>query len=307
MEWVLARWVTFLASVLVAGACAVGLALLPRADTDSDTRRTLSRNAARLGAWSAAALIPAGVMRLMDQLAALQSPGDGPFTGLQALLFSTTWGSGFLAQSAAVPVALLALLWLTAPRAPRGVWWVAALGALGLICTPALQGHAIGSESNTGIAVLADSLHVLGASLWIGSIAVVGWLGVALPSSDGSVDLSHRVTADARLRLLVPLLPPLALSGAVLLIGSGAITAWLHLPALPDIWTSAWGRYVLAKIAITSAVVALGAVNWRRRGPRLSLETGPAALRSALLAELVLAAVALIVTAILVVTPLPGE
>jgi putative copper export protein len=74
-----------------------------------------------------------------------------------------------------------------------------------------------------------------------------------------------------------------------------------------ELWTETWGRYVLVKTVLVLLVVALGAVNWRRLGPRLAQLDGVPALRKSLVTELLLALLVLLITAVLVVTPLPGE
>lgn len=308
MEWLLARWLTFVASILVVGACGVGVALLPPAAHRSpESLASLTRRTAGIGFGCALALIPAGLVRLLDQLRALQSPGDSWLTGADALLFSTTWGTGFRWQSAAVLGAVCALALLRQLPTRRWLWALACVVAVGLCVTPSLQGHAIGSENSTALAVAADVIHVTGASLWIGSIAIVGWLGLARVTAGGDVDVADMSRSDDTLRALVPLLPPLALSGAAMLAVSGGVSAWLHLQTIADLWTTTWGRYVLGKLALTAVTMALGALNWRRHGPSLGARNGVGALRAALLAELAVALIALLVTALLVVTPLPGE
>ncbi len=238
---------------------------------------------------------------------ALRSPGDPVMQGVDVLLTSTTWGTGFLWQSAATLCAGIGC-WFAARTARSTAWWiVATIGALGLCATPAMQGHAIGSEERTALAVAADIAHVFGASIWLGALGVIAWLSVTLPNADGVVDPARAVRADARLRALIPLVPPLALPGAALLICSGVVTTIMHLQDVSDLWLVDWGRYVLAKTLLVCVIVALGALNWRRLGPRLATQFDVSALRKSLMTELVLALLVLIITAVLVVTPLPGE
>ncbi|MDZ7629867.1 MAG: CopD family protein [Gemmatimonadaceae bacterium] len=306
MEWIFARWVSFVATVLMTGVCAVGFAMLPRAVVDLDARIAATRDVARVGVIACLAMIPASLLRLGDQILALQSPGDPVFAGAVPLLSSTTWGTGFLWQCAAIATALVGV-WLVG-RIPRSnwPWFIAAVGALGLCATPSMQGHAIGNEFNTAIAVTADVTHVFGAGLWLGGIGVIGWLGVAIPNADGVVLPQRAALADARLRLLVPLVPPVALSGAALLLTSGVVSSVLQLRDVSDLWGSEWGRHVLLKAILVLAIMGLGALNWRRLGPRLATTTGVPALRRSLLIELGLAAIVLVITSLLVVTPLPG-
>jgi putative copper export protein len=307
MEWVLARWITFGATLLVIGTCTVAVTILPRAGHDRGARATLLRDSARFGFVASLLLIPSGALRLADQLQALQSPGDPVFSGLRALLFTTTWGTGFLCQMVAALSAMTGLLWAIGNPTARRWWSLAIVGMIGLAVTPSMQGHAIGSEQFTAIAVMTDVAHVFGAGVWIGSIAVIGWLGLSIRNESGAFDAARGALADVRLRLLVPLIPPVALSGAAALIGSGVLAAVLHLRELSDLWTSTWGRYALLKSVLAAVIVGLGAVNWRRLGPRLRHSAGTQSLQRALWGEVALAVAALLVTALLVVTPLPGE
>lgn len=307
MEWIVARWLTFIATLLIAGACAVGLLIIRRANIDDAMRRTIARESALVGIGASLLLIPASLLRLADQVMALRSPGDPLIAGLRVLLTSTMWGTGFLSQGSALLVAAtgLTLAW----RAPHDKWrWaIAAIGAFGLCAAPALQGHAIGSEELTALAVSADVAHVFGASLWLGTLGVIAWLGMSVPDADGIVASERAAQADARLRILVPLVPPIALPGAALLIGSGVIASVMHLRALSDLWSDEWGRYVLAKSIAACVILTLGAINWRRLGPRMALSTSSSSMRKSLITELCVALLILLITAVLVVTPLPGE
>lgn len=307
MEWIIARWVTFAATVLACGACVLAMAVVPRAAADDDTRGAIARDSARIGLAAALALIPAALMRLADQLFALRADGDPLLAGLRPLLTATTWGTGFVWQSAATLLAIIGFV--VALAAPRTMarWLLPALACVGLCATPAFQGHAIGSETFTTLAVAADIAHVTGAGLWLGAIGVIGILGVALPNGDGVVSDVRAARADARLRLLVPLVPPAALPGVLLLLVSGVIATVLKLTDIRDLWAETWGRYVLVKTGLVLIIVALGAINWRRLGPRVATADGVPALRKSLIAELLLALLVLLVTAVLIVTPLPGE
>ncbi len=308
MEWILARWLTFVATVLIVGVCAVGVALLPRLVIEPDARDALARDAARAGIIACGAMVPASLIRLADQILALRSPGDPLFAGAGPLLSSTMWGTGFLWQCLALIVAFIGLRVCARTSGHKtGPWLIATVGAAGLCATPALQGHAIGNEMHTSIALAADVAHVLGAGLWIGGISVIGWLGVVIPNAEGLVPPDRAALADARLRLLVPLVPPIALSGAAALTMSGVVSSVLQLRTVDDLWATEWGRYVLLKAGLLVVIMAMGALNWRRLGPRLRDTMGVPALRRSLLIEVALAAIVLVVTAVLVVTPLPGE
>ncbi len=312
MEWIIARWLTFASLALLAGSALVGIVLVPRLARRGHDDATLPHDAARLAFGAALALVPASVLRLTDQLVALQSPGDAPWTGLGALLGATTWGRGFTIQLALHAVALLAARILVRTPTHRGAWAALTAAAAALCATPSLQGHAIAAEGREWWAIASDTAHVLGASAWLGTIAATAWLVLAVrhdgAAPDDAAFAQERARRDVRLRALAPLLPPLALGGAALLVAAGVASGVVHLTALADLWTTPWGRYLAVKTVLVAIVLALGAANWRRFVPRaVRDDAATAPLRRAIGAELAVAALVLLVTAILVVTPPPGE
>ena len=307
MEWIIARWVTFAATIVAAGACTLGLVIVPRAAADAATRSAIAGSAARIGLTACLALVPASGLRLLDQVLALRAPGDPWTTGIAPLIGSTMWGTGFLLGCGAT--LMLAVAFLFARRLPHASWpwWLALIGSVALCASPSLQGHAIGSEQFTALAVAADIMHVSGAALWLGTLSVVAWMGVSMANADVDVNGSDHVSADSRLRLLIPLVPRVALPGAAMLLSTGVASSVLRLTAFSDLWSSEWGRYVLAKAVLASAIVALGAINWRVRGPQVQTAGGAKALRQTMLTELAIAALVLVITAVLVVATPPGE
>jgi putative copper export protein len=96
---------------------------------------------------------------------------------------------------------------------------------------------------------------------------------------------------------------PWALAFAATVVVTGAASAWLHLDAPAALWSTAYGRTLLVKLALLAPVLALGAYNWRRVRPALHDAAGVARLRRSAAAELAIGALVLAVTAVLVATP----
>jgi putative copper export protein len=307
VEWVFARWITLTATLLALGAVAVLLTLLPRVTAQRSWVDAARRSAVAVGLAAAIALWPAALVRLTDQVLALDpTSAIAAWQQAPALLRHTTWGTGFLTHLAAIIIAFVAFM-----RARRHDTTITRtlliIAGAGLAVTPALQGHAVASAASPWLAVTLDTLHVLGAGVWIGGLAVVGWLSLALRREDGSLVTESRFVADARLRALVPLIPPLALTGASMLLLAGVGSSVLHLRGVRDLWDSEWGRFVLIKGGLLAVTAALGAYNWRRLGPGLASEHSGQRLRQTLAVELAIAALALVVTSVLIITPPPGE
>jgi putative copper export protein len=100
---------------------------------------------------------------------------------------------------------------------------------------------------------------------------------------------------------------PLALGCGLVVVLFGAITAWRHLGRLDALWTTPYGWALIAKLCTVAVVFALGAWNWRRQRPLLGSEAAAHAIRRSATAELVVAGLVLVITAVLVSLPAPAE
>lgn len=76
---------------------------------------------------------------------------------------------------------------------------------------------------------------------------------------------------------------------------------------MPALWQSRYGRTLLLKLAVLAGVAATGFYNWRRVRPALGDELGTARLRRSSAIELPIGLAVLLVTAVLVATPPPGD
>ena len=148
---------------------------------------------------------------------------------------------------------------------------------------------------------MVNPFHILGGSLWIGTLAVfvVAGLSAALHTS---------MPADQRGPIVsrwVNAFSPLALGSASLLVLTGVITAVRHLKYVAALWTTSYGFALDAKLCAVACVVALGAWNWKRVKPICHTEPGARQLQRSARAELAMAAVVLAITGILLSLPSP--
>jgi putative copper resistance protein D len=146
----------------------------------------------------------------------------------------------------------------------------------------------------------ADFLHVLAAGGWIGALFIL--LTAGIPATKRAGDERWNEVA-----LLVNAFSPAALACAALLTLTGAWATWMHAGSISALFTTAWGRTLLIKLALLAAVLAAGAWNWLRLRPALGSEAATLRLRASARTELTLGIVLLLVTAILVATPPPSE
>ncbi len=98
---------------------------------------------------------------------------------------------------------------------------------------------------------------------------------------------------------------PLALSMGGVVVLFGSITAWRHLHRLSNLWSTPYGDALIVKLIFVAIVFALGAWNWRRQRPMLGAESAAVAIRRSAIAELTIAGIVLVITAIIVSLPSP--
>jgi putative copper export protein len=139
---------------------------------------------------------------------------------------------------------------------------------------------------------------VLAVSAWLGTLAFV--VGVGVPETrraDGG--------GTPALAAMVNVFSPVALVAAGTVAATGVISAAFQLGALSPLWTSAYGRTLLLKLAAVALVIAAGAYNWRRLKPALADGARADRLRASGGGELIAGAIVLLITAILVAVPTP--
>lgn len=291
-------WVADIALLTEIGAIAFVLVILPALErlglalpTAADATRRLAQAAlvlvfiAMLSRLYVESVLANGARHALD--------GES----LRALLFATTWGNGWLVGAAGAVILLVAMF--VAGARPATGWPLAAVGGAALALAPALTGHAVADAAHPALAVAADFVHVVGASIWLGTLLLVALVGIPT---------ILRLEAEARGRTVVALVHafnPLALGGAALVVVTGVIAASLHLLTVGDLWRTPYGRTLLVKLGAVACVVLIGAYNWRRLTPRLGDADSPRRLRRSAALELLFAAAVLGVTAVLVGTATP--
>jgi putative copper export protein/methionine-rich copper-binding protein CopC len=301
--YVAVRWLQYTGLLIVIGAMAfhlLVLRLMRRTDPEASLVPVMRSRAATIGFWAAIIFAVSVALRLYAQSFAMHGGAEalsGELIG--TMLMRTVWGWGWMLQAVAVVIVIAGFH--IARRARAGGWGIAMVGVLALSVTPALSGHAASAPRLTSLAILADTVHVIGAGGWLGSLLIVLAAGipVALRSSN-----EHRGASVAN---LVNAYSPTALVFAGGMVVSGLFAAWLHIGLSSALWESGYGRTLLLKLGIFSVVAATGVYNWRRVRPALGDELGTPRIRRSATVELVVGAIVLIVTAVLVATPPAGD
>ncbi|MSO43093.1 MAG: hypothetical protein EXQ76_02515 [Candidatus Planktophila sp.] len=111
------------------------------------------------------------------------------------------------------------------------------LSLVGLVA-PIFQSHAASSGSH-GLAIGSLVIHVVALSIWVGGVIAIALL-----------DPEDRPIA-------VPRFSELALWAVIAVVASGSVNAWARLN-FQGAWNTAYAYVVIAKIALTLALIAIG-------------------------------------------------
>jgi len=96
-----------------------------------------------------------------------------------------------------------------------------------------------------------------------------------------------------------------AIECVALVLITAVLAVWIRFSALSDLWTTQYGRILLLKIFMASAVLGFGFYHWRTAVvPTWTEDTGFRFKRSAMM-ELMIGAAVVGATAVLVSAPLP--
>jgi len=228
------------AAVLVVGFLVAAAFLLPSTQAEV---QGLSVQAVRLAsrwatAWAAASVVYFFV-KVSDVFAV-------PLTG-QSWAFVTGY-AGTSDGRAIFLQALGAAIVAVATRLALGVRSLAAiLGiALATLGPIALTGHSASSGSHD-LATTSLFLHIVGATVWVGGLAALGWVGIR---------------GSKRLEPALARYSSLALWAFVVVAASGVVNASVRLRSFADLFGSAYGLLVVAKVV---AIVVLGVFGYRQR------------------------------------------
>lgn len=282
LSGVVLQYVGFLSSFWILGAVGFRFGVVRGGVRDASA--AVDRAVARAGLVGSIGVV-LGFVSLVASLAKRAAPKH-------QTLAAAFHAGGVTSVAQVALLCVLAIAFLLAWRDVRAAWPVAGLAAIALALRSALGGRA---------SAMINPLHVLGASLWIGTLFVIVACGLgellrpAVPASEREpavAEIIHRFSI-------------LALCSAGLLGVTGLITAWNHLHVLRSLWTTAYGYALDVKLFFVAVVAALGAWNWRRVGPGLGSEGGARAIRRTATSELAFAAIVLLATAVLVSLPSP--
>ncbi len=267
---------------LSASLLAIGVVLFVR--LHSPNALTATSLFVRLVAVASVAILVGGVLEAAALRMSLGTLSDA-LSGSHAVAIGLRLAGAALLLAAVVP--------RISQHRSRGVGgWIGPIVGAGLLAASFIfDGHTV-TKGNRIATAVADLVHVIGGSIWLGGlVCLVALSRSARPCSDpnefAALVLRFSVTAAA------------ALGAAGL---AGLILTVTVLDTFSDLWATAWGRLLIAKVLVVGLAIVTGAYNHWVLVPKLQSDGGAAAisLKRTMTIEVAALAAAVAVTAALV-------
>jgi copper transport protein len=161
-------------------------------------------------------------------------------------VLDTRYGKFALARLALLVLAF-PLVRLALRRRHLPVWWTVAavLVGVGLAATPVFSGHA-STGDHTTLALVSQTLHVLGMACWLGGLVMLVALVLVRPLPGGLRTAVNRFSA-------------IALGSVAVLLVTGGFQTWRQVDSLAALKDTDFGRLLLAKLVVFAVMVVAAA------------------------------------------------
>ena len=284
------NWAVLVAVLTVIGAIVFRGAVIGRARWDRAVVSDASDRARRLAQGALGLALVASVTRLAAEASLVPESQVGMRTMWQVVR-DTSWGHGWVLGAVGI---ILAALGFTAARRIAAGWVIAAVGAVGLTLSQSMTGHAGAEADRLTLSITANTIHLLAAGAWIGGLISVVLAG--LPA----VRRQAEPVGSAGGSRMVRAYHDIAFPSVILVALTGLANTWLRVDGLTALWSSAYGRVLVTKIALFLILLLFGYYHWRTAvAPNWDHASAGRFRRTALL-ELLVGAFVLIATAALV-------
>jgi copper transport protein len=242
------RWLGYAGSALGLGGLAFLSICWPEGWAASRARRLIWCGLVASVVAAVAGLLVKGPY---DAALGLASIGRGD---LLREVLGSTYGRSMVARL--VLLAVLSGLLLVRARVPARLW-VALAGVVGVALLPtfALTGHAV-SDHPRWLAVVVDSAHVGGMSVWLGGlVCMFAFVLRADRASDAAGRAVRRFSS-------------VALVSVVVLLGTGTYQAWRQVGSWAALPHTTYGRELLVKLSLVAVVLGVAGLSrlWVRSG-----------------------------------------
>src|SRR5881296_1365006 len=185
----------------------------------------------------------------------------GQPTSIDVFLFSTQ--IGLIGTSRLLLAVASAVLLLLALRIGKSGTFLTLLliPGFGLLLTSSLSGHNAAVPTLTFVSILADWLHLLGVSVWIGGLINLTLLIPILHE----LGLVHQGLAR-----LVPRFSRLAILSVGIIAISGLYSALFQVGSFSALFGTEYGQTLIVKMGLTVVLVVFGALNQLVWYPRIA-------------------------------------
>ena len=176
-------------------------------------------------------------------------------------LTMTQSGKIWLLREAYGAALALILFWIARNTASRKAIRCVFFLALPLVASRSFISHAVAVKEDTMVVVAADAAHLIATGLWGGGLLALFWVlyrgvkGSALPLSWAA----ETVRRFSRL----------ALGSVAVLVLTGLYQSWIQVGNLRTLFGTDYGRVLLFKLILFTAMLGFGALNFLSTGPRL--------------------------------------
>jgi copper transport protein len=248
----LVRWIWFLGLALAIGTLGLRLIVLRGLAVPPQLERRIAVTAGVGVLVSLHAGIAAFSLRSDD---ALQLPFARFLYADLSPMAATRFGRAFVVMTLgfALVLALVYLSWLL----ERVAYLVPAFAlATVLVSGLSLSGHDAADAGSSWKTELADWVHLVAASLWLGGLATLValvWFGAP----------ALRRRTFARFSRLATVL-------VAVVVGAGTYLSIVRLPQLSDLWTTGYGHVLLVKLGLVTLALCWGAFHHFAVGPLVS-------------------------------------
>ncbi|AGB38391.1 copper resistance protein CopC [Natronococcus occultus] len=216
------------------------------ARTDASPRERLQRRVTRLLIVAATLAVVGAVV-----LGLARSTSLGPLSiGTLGEFIETPLGQAWIVQLLVAAVVVGIAAWATRGLGRRPSLAGAFVGGLGLAGAVAWTSHSATAIDRLQGTVV-DVVHIVGAGLWVGGLAVLALAVVPAARAAPSADRSWLVAATIR-RFSV-----LAIAGVTLVAATGFVLASWHVPTADGLTETTYGLVLVAKLALIALALAL--------------------------------------------------
>jgi copper transport protein len=163
----------------------------------------------------------------------------------------TPLGRAWLAQLAVAALVAAVVGWRTRGGAHRPALAGTFAGALALAGTVAWTSHSATAIDRLQGTVV-DFVHVVGAGLWVGGLAVLALAVVPAARAGAPADRTALVTGTIRR------FSALALAGVTLVVATGFVLASWHVPEADGLVDTTYGLTLVAKLSLIAIALGLG-------------------------------------------------